>query len=93
MASTPRRGWQEIRVYLSVLAQCTQCSLPSTRNPVSSKPTTSASANFSRTPSRKPCNPSEARAAMAATVPSETGVPNSSASDAAVRALDGNWAT
>ena len=42
MPSPPRRRWQVISVYLSVRAQCTQCRAPSTRSPVSSKPTTSA---------------------------------------------------
>jgi hypothetical protein len=42
------------RVYLLVRAQCTQASLPSTRNPVSSNPATSLAAIRSRTRSRKP---------------------------------------
>jgi len=36
------------RVYLPVRAQCTQCSLPSTRNPVSSNPATGLRATCSQ---------------------------------------------
>jgi len=78
------------RVYLPVRAQCTQCSRLSTRNPVSSNPATSAAAMLSRTRSRKPPSLPAARAVMPATVPEDTGMPNSSASACAVRCLDRN---
>ena len=55
--SRPRLGWQVIRVYLPVRAQCTQCSLPATRSPVSSNPATSASAIRCVTVPRKPSEP------------------------------------
>ena len=93
MPLRPRLGWQVIRVYLPVRAQCTQCSLPATRSPVSSNPATSASAIRSPTWVRNPSSPSAARAVMLATVASETGVPNSSASAWAVRFFDRNCPT
>ena len=43
--------------------------------------------------SRNPSSPSAARVVMVATVPSDTGVPNSSASAWAVRFFDMNWPT
>ena len=78
------------RVYLPVRAQCTQCSRPSTRNPVSSNPATSLAAIRSRTCSRNPSSRPAARAVSAATVPDDSGMPNSSASACAVRFLDRN---
>jgi hypothetical protein len=42
------------RVYLPVRAQCTQCSLPSTRNPVSSNPATSLAAIWLQEPVQPP---------------------------------------
>jgi hypothetical protein len=92
-ALVPRLGWQVIRVYLSVRAQCTQCGVPATRSPVSSNPATSASARRSVSWLRKPSRRSAARVVMLATVPSDTGVPNSSASAWAVRFLDRNCPT
>src|SRR5512135_194855 len=89
----PRRGWQLTRVYLPVRAQCTQCSLPSTRNPVSSKPTTSQPAISSRTRSTNSPSRPAARAVTPATVPADSGVPNSSANACAVRSLDRNCPT
>jgi hypothetical protein len=77
-------------VYLPVRAQCTQYSLPATRNPVSSNPATSEAAMASATSSRKCPRPSAARWVIVATVPSQTGVPNNSASACAVRFLDRN---
>ena len=79
------------RVYLPVRAQCTQCSRPSTRNPVSSKPATSLAVMSSRTRSRNPSSFLAARAVMPATVPGDSGMPNSSASACAVRFLDRNY--
>jgi len=73
-----------------VRAQCTQASLPSTRNPVSSNPATSLAAICSWTCSRNPSSRPAARAVSAATVPDEHGMPNSSASATAVRSLDKN---
>ncbi len=79
-----------IKLYSPVEAECTHRSLPWTRSPVSSKFTTGAAARFARTDSRNPPSPPAARALIAATVPCETGVPNSSANAAAVRFLDRN---
>jgi hypothetical protein len=69
IASVPRLGWTTSRVYLPVRARCTQCSLPSTRNPVSSDPATSLAAIWLRACSGNPPSPAAARAAMPATVP------------------------
>jgi len=80
-------------VYLRVRAQCTQCSLPSTRSPVSSKPTTSLAASRSRTQSRNSPSRPAARPVTSETVPADSGVPNSSANACAVRFLDRNWPT
>jgi hypothetical protein len=80
IACLPRRGCTMSRVYLPVRAQCTQCSLPATRNPVSSKPATSLTVMFSLTCSTKPSSFPAARAVSAATVPGDSGMPNSSAS-------------
>jgi len=90
MASVPRLGCTMSRVYLPVRAQCTLCSRPATRNPVSSNPATSAAAIWPRTCSRNPPGRPEARAVSAATVPDDSGTPNSSASACAVRCLDRN---
>ncbi len=57
IACLPRLGCTMSRVYLPLRAQCTQCSRPSTRNPVSSNPATSAAAMPSRTRSRKSIEP------------------------------------
>ena len=76
--------------YLPVRAQCTQRSRPSIRNPVSSNPATPLAVMFPRTRSRKPSSFPAARAVMAATVPDDSGTPNSSASACAVRFLDRN---
>src|SRR5690348_8880565 len=54
MPVRPRLAWQVIRVYLPVRAQCTQCSEPATRSPVSSNPATSDSAIRSVTSARNP---------------------------------------
>ena len=70
--------------------KCTQCSRPSTRNPVSSNPATSAAAMVSRTCARKPSSLPAARAVMPATVPDDSAMPNSSASACAVRSVDRN---
>jgi hypothetical protein len=86
-------GWQVIKVYLPVRAQCTQCSLPATRRPVSSNPTTSDPVMRSVTSSRNPSSRSAARLVTVATVPSEMGVPNNSANAWAVRFLDRNCPT
>jgi hypothetical protein len=75
------------RVYLPVRAQCTQCSLRATRNPVSSNPATSLAVMFPRARSRKSSSFPAARAAVAATVPAGSGMPDSSASACAVRFL------
>ena len=90
IAFLPRRGCTMSRVYLPVRAQCTQCSRPSTRNPVSSKPATSLAVMFPRTRSRKPSRRPAARAVIPATVPGDSGMPNSSASACAVRFFDRN---
>ena len=90
IACLPRRGWTISRVYLPVRAQCTQASLPSTRNPVSSNPAAPLAAICSRTCSAKPSSRPAARAVSAATVPDEHGMPNSSASASVVRSLDRN---
>ena len=44
IACLPRLACAMSRVYLPVRAQCTQASLPSNRNPVSSNPATSLAA-------------------------------------------------
>ena len=90
MAFAPRRACTMSRVYLAVRAQCTQCSLPSTRNPVSSNPATGLAAISSRARSRNPPSRPAARAVIPATVPSDSGMPNSSASACAVRFFDRN---
>ena len=90
IACLPRLGCTVSRVYLPVRAQCTQRSRPSARNPVSSNPATPLAVMFSRTRSRKPSSFPAARAVMAATVPDDSGTPNSSASACAVRFLDRN---
>jgi hypothetical protein len=89
----PRRSCTKTKLYFPVDAECTHRSRPSTRNPVSSKFTTCAAARLVRTHSRNPLSPFAARVAIVATVPSETGVPNSSANAAAVRLLDRNCPT
>jgi len=78
------------RVYLPVRAQCTQASLPSTRNPVSPDPATSLAVMCCRTCSANPSSRPAARAVSAATVPDEHGMPDSSPSATAVRSLDRN---
>ena len=78
------------RVYLPVRAQCTQASLPSTRNPVSSNPAISLPAICSRACSRNQSSFLAARAVSAATVPGDGGMPNGSASACAVRCFDRN---
>ena len=78
------------RVYLLVRAQCTQASRPATRNPVSSNPATSLAAICSRARSKNPSSRPATRAASAATVPDDSGAPNSSASACAVRCWDRN---
>jgi hypothetical protein len=83
----------KIRLYFPVEAECTHRSRPSTRSPVSSKFTTSAAARLVRTHSRNPPSRVAARVVIAATVPSETGVPNSSVNAAAVRFVDRNCPT
>ena len=75
------------QVYLPVRPQCTHCSRPSTRNPVSSNPATALPAICSRACPRKPSSLRAALAVMAATVPEETGTPSSS--DSASPALLG----
>jgi hypothetical protein len=60
---------------------------PRDPQPVSSKPATPPSAMRSRTTSENSSRPSAARMVILATVPSETGVPNSSANAWAVRFL------
>jgi hypothetical protein len=90
IACLPRLGWAISRVYLPVRAQCTPASLPSTRNPVSSKPATPLAAMFWRACSRNPPSFPAARAVSAATVPDDSGTPNSSASACAVRFFDRN---
>jgi hypothetical protein len=67
--------------------------LPATRRPVSSKFTTDAATRLARTQSVNPSRPAAARAVIVATVPIETGVPNSSANAAAVRLRDRNCPT
>jgi hypothetical protein len=71
-----------------VEAGCSQASRPSTRNPVSSKCASSAPAIRCRTCSVNASNSPAARPVAAATVPSLTGTPNSSAIACAVRFLD-----
>jgi hypothetical protein len=82
-----------IREYLPVDAECTHRSLPSTRSPVSSKLTTGAATRWPRTQSVNPSSPAAARVVIVATVPIETGVPNSSPNAAAVRLRDRNCPT
>ena len=91
IASVPRRGWTMSRVYLPVRAQCTQCSRPSTRNPVSSDPATSLAAICPRACYMNPPSRPAARTVRPATVPEDSGMPNSSASACAVRSLDRDW--
>src|SRR5665647_1290342 len=54
IASRPRRRWHLIMVNIVVEAECSQCSLPSARNPVSSKCATSAPAIFLVTAAQNP---------------------------------------
>jgi hypothetical protein len=77
-----------IRAYFDVEAECNQCSFPFTRNPVSSKLATSAAAIFLVTAALNPTRSFAARAVAELTVPSETGVPNSSLMAFAVRCLE-----
>ena len=93
MPFVPRLAWQVIRVYLPVRAQCTQCSFPATRSPVSSNPATSACGDAVADLGQEPVQPVRGAGGHRATVPSETGVPNSSANAAAVRFLDRNCPT
>jgi hypothetical protein len=90
IAFLPRWGWAVSRVYLPVRAQCTQASRPSTRNPVSSTPATSLATIAWRIRSVNSPSLPAARAVTVATVPDDTGTPNSSASACAVRFLDRN---
>ena len=91
MASRPRRGWQVISVHSEVEAECSQCSFPAARNPVSSKWATSAAAIRSVTAEMNPSRSPAARAVAEDTVPCEIGVPKSSPSAWAVRFLERYW--
>lgn len=93
MPLTPRRSCTVISEYLPVDAECTHRSLPSTRSPVSSKFTTGAATRWARTHSVNPPRRWAARLVIVATVPIDTGVPNSSANAAAVRLRDKNCPT
>ncbi len=91
IASRPRRRWQVIRVNSGVEALCNQCSVPCTRNPVSSKCASCAPAMRVATWSVNAPRSSPAAAVAADTVPSETGVENNSDSALAVRDRDRYW--
>src|SRR5262249_38651946 len=73
-----RLGWTVISVNLPAEAECTQASLPATRNPVSSKCATGAAVSALRIASSVPPSFPEIRLTMPATAPSETATPNSS---------------
>src|SRR2546430_1124143 len=57
----PRLRCTVISEYVPVEAECTQCSFPATRNPVSPKCTAGAAVILSRTNSRNPFRPPAAR--------------------------------
>ncbi len=80
IASRPRRRWQVIRETMLVEALCNQCSLPSTRKPVSSKCARSAPAMRAATWPVNAPRSFPAAAVAVDTVPSETGVENNSPS-------------
>ena len=77
-ASTPRRRWVNSSNQVGVDAECSQALRPSQRSPVSSNWTTGAAwmraVSWARNSLRSPV----VRAVTAATVPAETGTPNSS---------------
>jgi hypothetical protein len=89
----PRRSCTKIRLYFPVEAKCTHRSRPATRNRSLVEVHHLPAARLVRTHSRNPPSPLAARVGIAVTVPSETGVPNSSANAAAVRFLDRNCPT
>src|SRR3954462_2191278 len=91
MASVPRLRWQNNAVNSALLATCSRCSLPATRSPVSSACTSSASLSAARAAAVNGASPAAARAVQAATVPTDIGVPNNSASSAAVRSTGRGW--
>src|SRR3954453_6982516 len=91
MASLPRLRWQNSAVNRVLQATCSRCSLPATRSPVSSACTSSASLSAARAAAVNGASPAAARAVQAATVPTDIGVPNNSASSAAVRSTGRCW--
>src|SRR3954447_18991541 len=91
IASVPRLRWQNSAVNRVLQATCSQCSLPATRSPVSSACTSSASLSAARAAAVNGASPAAARAVQAATVPTDIGVPNTSASSAAVRSTGRCW--
>ena len=60
-------------------AECTQASVPATRNPVSSKCAAPAAASTVRIASRQPPRAPATRVTIPVTAPGDTGTPNSSA--------------
>ena len=90
IASVPRLRWKNSLLYLGVEAECNQWFRPSQRSPVSSKLTTKEALMRALTWARNSVRSAAARAVTAATVPSDTGTPNSSPMAWAVRFLDRN---
>jgi len=72
-------------------AECTQASLPATRNPVSSKCATSDVIRALRMTPRQPPSLPATRRTIPATAPGETAAPNISATASHVRPRDRNW--
>src|SRR5664279_2123191 len=92
IAATPRRRWLNRSENLSVDAECSHVRRPSLRSPVSSKFTTGEAMSCAVTWLMNWSRSAAARAVAVATVPVDTGVPNSSDRAIAVRFLDRNWA-
>src|SRR3954469_5992536 len=91
MASLPRWRWQTSAVNRVLEATCSQCSRPATRSPVSSTCTNSDWLSAARAAAVNGSSPADARTVQAATVPTDIGVPNTSASSPAVRPIGGCW--
>src|SRR4051812_15352354 len=91
MASLPRLRWQNRLVNRALEATCSQWPRPATRSPVSSTCTRSAPARAWRAAAVNGASPAAARLVQAATVPAAIGVPNSSASNPALRSTGRGW--
>jgi len=92
IGSVPRRRWQKSAVNRELQATCSQWPCPATRIPVSSACISSATVSAARTAAVNGASPAAPRDVQAVTVPVAIGVPNSSASNPAVRSTGRYWA-